>query len=108
MRFVCDNQRRPERVEPSDVGLHGCHLHGKGSVRSAAGSDDAVIDAKSPERPAGLIDKLLPVDEDDDAVAFGRRALRDVAEQHRLAGSCRSDDERRPLPGSVGSANAID
>jgi len=67
-----------------------------------------MIDTEGAERPARLVNQLLPVDEDDDAVALGAGALGDVGKEHGLARAGRADDERRPLAGSVGASHAID
>jgi hypothetical protein len=58
--------------------------------------------------PARLVDQLLPVNEDDDAVPLGARPLRDVGEQDSLAGAGWAHHEGSLAAGAVGLAHAVD
>lgn len=107
VRLIGDDQGRLEAVEASDVGLDARHLHGVRPVRRPAGSDHAMIDTESAERPARLVHKLLPMDEDDDRVTLCARPLRDERKQDGFPRAGRTDDERAPFAGSVGVAHAI-
>ena len=74
-----------QQVQPSRQGLDAGHLHRMAQVHTATGSDAAMRDTHRRQAAAGLVQQLLAVHEDADAVALARGGLGDVAEYVSLA-----------------------
>jgi hypothetical protein len=84
---------RRDCVKATSEGLNAGDANGLGEVLSIASSDDAVIAADGVKGPAGLVDELLTVDEDADAIAADGSLLGDVNECISLAATGGENEE---------------
>src|SRR5262245_41134669 len=94
-------------VEPTHQRLRARDLH-RATRLGMAGGDDAVLDAERAERVVDLVDDLLPVADDEDAVASRGSVGDDVTEEDGFAAAGRPDVEDALAASREGGADLAD